>query len=133
MLEQLPRGGQPLELLVRKEVVVDPVPLPRPGRPGGRRHRQVEVRYAIEQVPDQGALAHTGRTGDHEQPAGGQSVGALRRRYLRKWLTSSARWRCDRPPIVLLGEMRHCARILLTLTCPYLGTARSMSETFALR
>src|SRR5436190_13546304 len=53
--------------------------------------------------------------------------------YLRKWPTSSARCRCDRPPIVLLGEMRHCARILLTLTWPYFGTESSMSETFALR
>src|SRR5438128_243457 len=33
--------------------------------------------------------------------------------------------------MVLLGEIRHWARILLTFTRPYLGTARSMSKTFA--
>src|ERR687890_1769258 len=46
-------------------------------------------------------------------------------------LTSSVRWRCERPPIVLLGEMRHCTSTLFTLTRPYLGTASSMSKTFA--
>src|SRR3954453_19461350 len=45
--------------------------------------------------------------------------------------TSSVRWRCERPPIVLLGEMRHCTSTLLTFTRPYLGTARSMSNTLA--
>src|SRR6476660_2865329 len=33
--------------------------------------------------------------------------------------------------MVLLGEIRHCWRILLTLTRPYFGTARSMSKTLA--
>src|SRR5215217_2717002 len=46
-------------------------------------------------------------------------------------LTSSVRCRCDRPPMVLLGEMRHCTSTLLTFTRPYLGTARSMSKTLA--
>ena len=46
---------------------------------------------------------------------------------------SSRRWRSESPPMVLLGEIRHCARILLTLTWPYFGTASSMSETFAVR
>src|SRR5215217_3718669 len=46
-------------------------------------------------------------------------------------LTSSVRCRCDRPPMVLLGEMRHCTSTLLTFTRPYFGTARSMSNTFA--
>src|SRR3954462_14720237 len=45
--------------------------------------------------------------------------------------TSSVRWRCDRPPIVLLGEIRHTWRTLLTFTRPYFGTASSMSKTFA--
>ena len=45
--------------------------------------------------------------------------------------TSSLRWRSDRPPIVLLGEMRHCVRIRLTFTRPYFGTASSRSKTFA--
>src|SRR4029077_18901507 len=41
------------------------------------------------------------------------------------------RWRSERPPIVLLGEMRQWARILLTFTRPYLGTASIMSQTLA--
>src|SRR5271167_941779 len=44
---------------------------------------------------------------------------------------SSLRWRSESPPIVLLGAMRQWARILLTLTRPYLGTASSMSNTLA--
>src|SRR3712207_4201292 len=46
-------------------------------------------------------------------------------------LTSSVRWRGDRPPIVLLGEMRHCTSTLFAFTRPYLGTASSMSTTLA--
>ena len=45
--------------------------------------------------------------------------------------TSSLRWRSERPPIVLLGAIRHWARALLAFTLPYLGTASSMSNTFA--
>ena len=33
--------------------------------------------------------------------------------------------------MVLLGEIRHCVRILFTFTRPYFGTASSMSKTFA--
>src|SRR5215216_7877943 len=33
--------------------------------------------------------------------------------------------------MVLLGEMRHCVRIRFTFTRPYLGTARSRSNTLA--
>jgi hypothetical protein len=33
--------------------------------------------------------------------------------------------------MVLLGEMRHWTRTLLTFTRPYFGTASSMSKTFA--
>src|SRR5215218_9779345 len=46
-------------------------------------------------------------------------------------LTSSVRCRCERPPIVLLGEIRHWTRTLLTFTRPYFGTASSMSNTLA--
>src|SRR3954465_10445389 len=45
--------------------------------------------------------------------------------------TSSARWRSERPPIVLDGEMRHTCKTLLTFTRPYFGTASSMSKTLA--
>src|SRR3712207_195557 len=46
-------------------------------------------------------------------------------------LTSSFRWRSERPPTVLLGEILHWRRILSTFTRPYFGTARSMSTTLA--
>ena len=59
------------------------------------------------------------------------TAAARRARYRRSWPTSSVRWRSERPPIVLLGEIRHCCRILLTFTRPYFGTASSMSKTFA--
>ena len=52
-------------------------------------------------------------------------------RYRRSMETSSVRWRSERPPIVLLGEIRHGRRILFTFTRPYFGTARSMSNTLA--
>src|SRR4051795_10444712 len=52
-------------------------------------------------------------------------------RYRRSIETSSVRWRCERPPMVLLGEIRHPTSTLLTFTRPYFGTARSMSKTFA--
>src|SRR3954451_12400753 len=52
-------------------------------------------------------------------------------RYLRSCATSSARWRSERPPIVFDGEILHWLRIRLVLTRPYLGTAISMSMTFA--
>ena len=41
------------------------------------------------------------------------------------------RWRSERPPIVFEGEIRHWLRIRLVFTRPYLGTASSMSKTFA--
>src|SRR5215207_8226085 len=46
-------------------------------------------------------------------------------------LTSSVRWRCESPPIVLLGEIRHWTSTLFTFTRPYFGTASSMSKTLA--
>src|SRR4051795_1636909 len=44
---------------------------------------------------------------------------------------SSARCRSERPPIVFDGEIRQTCKTLFTFTRPYLGTARSMSNTFA--
>ena len=61
------------------------------------------------------------------RPAGSGGAGSARAAARR----SSVRWRSERPPIVLLGEMRHCCRILLAFTRPYFGTASSMSKTFA--
>jgi hypothetical protein len=54
-----------------------------------------------------------------------------RENYRRSCATSSPRWRCERPPIVFDGEMRHWVRILFALTRPYFGTARIMSNAFA--
>src|SRR3954453_20299723 len=44
---------------------------------------------------------------------------------------SSARCRSERPPIVFEGEIRQTCKTLFTFTRPYFGTARSMSNTFA--
>src|SRR3954453_14710788 len=44
---------------------------------------------------------------------------------------SSAGCRSERPPIVFEGEIRQTCKTLFTFTRPYLGTARSMSNTFA--
>ena len=54
---------------------------------------------------------------------------ATQRRRIRS--TSSPRCRSESPPIVLLGEIRHCERILLTFTRPYFGTASRRSKTLA--
>ena len=56
---------------------------------------------------------------------------APKRRATAQLATSSARWRSERPPIVFDGEIRHWLRIRLVFTRPYLGTASSMSKTFA--
>ena len=61
------------------------------------------------------------------------SVGTRAAQPAQWWSSeiSSLRWRSESPPIVLLGAMRQWARILLTFTRPYLGTASSMSKTLA--
>src|SRR4051794_39762257 len=51
--------------------------------------------------------------------------------YLRRYETSSLRCRSDSPPMVLLGEMRQCVSMRLTLTRPYFGTASRRSNTLA--
>ena len=62
------------------------------------------------------------------EPAG---RGAARTTCGAEALTSSARWRTERPPIVFDGEIRHWLRIRFTFTRPYLGTASIRSKTFA--
>src|SRR4051794_27670765 len=158
VLDEVPRVHARVELLRGQEVVVDPVLLPRARRPRGRGDRQLELGHAREEVRDQRALAHAGRPGDDEDAgavtASGSGPAHLRlqararpapasrpnapsgirpavgyRRRSRS--TSSVRWRCESPPMVLLGEMRHTLRILFTFTRPYFGTASSMSNTLA--
>ena len=51
--------------------------------------------------------------------------------YRARRLASSVRWRSVRPPKVLLGKTRQLCRILVAFTRPYLGSASSMSNTFA--
>ena len=118
-----------LELLGRQEVVVDAVVLARPRLARRGRDRQLELGDALEQTSDQRALPHPGGPGDHEDH--GHGVGSVAAQRRRMSATSSRRWRSESPPIVLLGEILHCDRILLTFTRPYFGTASRRSNTFA--
>src|SRR6202011_1436166 len=122
--DEVAGGHAPVELLIGQEVVGAAVDLAGPRLARRRRHRQLQLGDPLHEAPDERALADPRGAGDHEHPAHGC-------RYLRSSETSSARWRSERPPIVLLGEMRQFVRILLTLTRPYLGTASSMSKTLA--
>src|SRR5207247_2162637 len=61
-LQELPRRGAPIELVRGQEVVVPAVPLALPGRPGGGRDGQLQLRHAGAQLPDQGSLADPRRT-----------------------------------------------------------------------
>ena len=161
VLEELAVPGAAVELLAVEEVVVAAVPLAVARLPGGRRDRQLELRDPPQQLGDQRSLADPGRPGDHEDlrhraeslPTNGARVsvdeptvridaraaigatGRSRRRsgagYRRSCETSSPRWRCERPPIVFDGEIRHWVRILFAFTRPYFGTARIMSNAFA--
>src|SRR5215210_635761 len=135
VLDELARVDAALEIRVVEEVVVDAVLLARPRAARGRRDAEAELRHALAQRPDQGALADARGTGDDEDARHGRDGASAAREaacgYRRKSETSSLRWRCERPPIVLLGEIRHCWRTLLTFTRPYFGTARSMSKTLA--
>ena len=121
MLDKVALCNTTGELLACEEVVVDTVLLPgsRPAR--GGRDRQLELGDAREQSPDQGALSDPRRARDDEDLAQRRRISA----------TSSPRWRSDRPPTVLLGEILHWPRILFTFTRPYLGTASSRSNTLA--
>ena len=66
MLDEVALLDVALELLGGEEVVVDAVTLARPGLAGRRRHRQLELRYPLEQPSDQRPLPHPRRPGDHE-------------------------------------------------------------------
>src|SRR5689334_23398832 len=54
------------ELAVVEEVVGDAVLLPRPRRASGRRDGELELWDALEQRPDERALADPGGAGDHD-------------------------------------------------------------------
>src|SRR6516165_7009883 len=136
MLDEVPRGDARVELVGREEVIIDAVDLARPRGAGRGRHGQLEAGHPLEQSADQRALPDAGGAGDHEdlgaachrrEPARGDA----RTQRRRMSATSSRRWRSDKPPTVLLGEILHCPRILLTFTRPYLGTASRRSNTLA--
>src|SRR6201999_4161610 len=122
VLEEIAVDHAPIEVGVAEEVIVDAVVLTRTRRTRCCRHGQLELGNPLQQCANQRALADPGRAGDHEDAG---------THYRRSMETSSVRWRCERPPIVLEGEIRHSCRTLLTFTRPYLGTASSMSKTFA--
>ena len=122
MLDELAGVHAARELRVVEEVVVDAVALAGARRARRGRDAQLERGQPLAQRPDQRPLAHPRRAGDDEDLRHGGG-GDLRRRraYLRRSETSSVRWRSERPPIVLLGEMRQVCRTLFALTRPYLG------------
>ena len=130
VLDELAVGDALLELVGAEEVVVDALRLPGPGRraswprPTGRapaRARAGRGSASPCPTPDGPVITKTLATG---------RSGAWAQRR-RSSATSSPRWRSERPPRVLLGEIRHWPRILLTFTRPYLGTASSRSKTLA--
>src|SRR5262249_5317435 len=134
VLEELPRGHPPIELLPAEKVVVDPVPLAGAGVSRRGRYRKLKRRQPRHPAPDQCALSHPGgpcEDDDARHPrqlsAGrGGNRGPLEGHCFgrRQWWSSeisSLRCRSESPPIVLEGEIRQWARILLTFTRPYLG------------
>jgi hypothetical protein len=124
VLEEGPLLDAAVELRVGEKPVVASVDLAAARLAGRGRDRQLEAGEALLERADQGPLADAGGTGDDED------VGALGV-YRRRLETSSWRWRSERPPKVLLGEMRHCVSRRFTFTRPYFGTASNSSETLA--
>src|SRR5262249_34680303 len=116
------------EVVVGQEPIVRPVDLAGALRPRGCRHRDLEPVDALEQALDQRSLAGPRRTRDDED-------GPRRHRQDQpRWLkrsTSSVRWRSERPPTVFDWLIRHWLRSRAAFTRPNLGTAMSMSKTFA--
>ena len=129
VLDELAVGDAAIELVGTEKVIVDAVGLPRPRSARRRRHREAQLGHALEQPANERPLADAGRTGDHEDSGHRRRDAVAQRR--RSSATSSPRWRSESPPRVLLGEILHWDRILLTLTRPYLGTASSRSNTLA--
>jgi hypothetical protein len=64
VLDERSLAKQAIELGVAQEVVVDPVPLTCPGRPRGRRHRQLDLGHPTTQTADHRPLADPGGPGD---------------------------------------------------------------------
>jgi hypothetical protein len=120
VLDELAGGRAPIEVLRTQKVVIHAVRLALARPAGGGGYRQLESRDALEQALDKRSLADPRRAGDDQD-----------RGYRRRKETSSLRCRSDRPPIVLLGEIRQCVRMRLTFTRPYFGTASSRSKTLA--
>ena len=120
-----PARDAALELLVVEEVVVDPVRL------AGPRRRVVAETDSSSSGTRSSSVRISVPLPTPEGPVMTKTVAKRASASGAAWTTSSVRWRCERPPIVLLGEIRHWTRTLLTFTRPYFGTASSMSKTLA--
>ena len=68
VLDELAGPHALLEFVLGEEVVRDALHLPRPGSPRRGRDGELERGDALQQRPDQGALADPGGAGDHEDP-----------------------------------------------------------------
>jgi hypothetical protein len=95
MLEELAGLDAAVEIGLAQEVVVDPVDLAWTGVARGRRDGQLEARNPLQEPFYERSLANARRPRDDQD-----------RCYRRRYETSSLRCRSDRPPMVLLGEMR---------------------------
>src|ERR1700676_4863129 len=74
MLDEIPLGDPPVEVLATEEVVVDAVLLAGAWPACRRRDRQLQLRQALPQAPDQGPLADPGGPGDDKHTRHGQST-----------------------------------------------------------
>jgi hypothetical protein len=96
VLDELSISHPAIEVRGTQKMVVPAVDLAVARRTRCGRNRELEPRDALEQPPDERSLPDPGRAGDYQD----------RRSYRRRYETSSLRCRSERPPIVLLGEMR---------------------------
>src|SRR5262249_36282670 len=76
-LEECTLGDEPRELLARDEVVVDAVPLARPYRPRGMRHRELDPGIAVHHRAADGGLAGARRCRHDHREAGARDHGSF--------------------------------------------------------
>src|SRR5439155_12743247 len=150
VLEKRTLDNPPRELVVAEEPVLPAVDLPGPLATRRRRDGDLQDGDARGELADQRSLARAGRPGDDEhhlfsrRHASGKLMNSPRRvscspfsrsekghHYRLKRDTSSARCRSDNPPTVFDWLMRQLFSRRAALTRPSLGTAMSMSNTFA--
>ena len=139
-----PRGSRPTRAGPRAppggrspradEVVLPPVDLPRPGRPGGRRDAEPQAGRPSAQLGDDGALADPGGAGKDQQPAPGR--GTARRAgerslavELREQGLALALAQAAQPAA---GAISSRSMICSARTLPTPGRASSSAETFIL-